>query len=171
MAGLLTVPRRVPVFYSFHFDKDVMRVQQIRNIGAIEDNEPVSKNQWEEVKQKGDAAIENWIDDNMKYRRCIIVLIGSETASRRWVRREIVKAWNDHRGVFGIYIHNVKCPRGGTCAKGDNPFAKISMESGNGTLAGHLTCHEPGMFAYSTIKDCMQGWVDDAIAEAKARWA
>ncbi len=32
---------KVPVFYSFHFDNDVMRVQQIRNIGAIEDNKPV----------------------------------------------------------------------------------------------------------------------------------
>ena len=37
---------KVPVFYSFHFDNDVMRVQQIRNIGMIDGNEPVSKNDW-----------------------------------------------------------------------------------------------------------------------------
>ena len=36
------------IFYSFHFKNDVMRVQQIRNIGVIEGNEPVSKNNWEE---------------------------------------------------------------------------------------------------------------------------
>lgn len=29
------------VFYSFHFDNDVMRVQQVRNIGAIEGNEHI----------------------------------------------------------------------------------------------------------------------------------
>jgi hypothetical protein len=28
---------RKPVFFSFHFDNDVMRVQQIRNIGAYSD--------------------------------------------------------------------------------------------------------------------------------------
>ena len=55
------------VFYSFHFDNDVMRVQQIRNIGVIEGNEPVSPNKWEEIKRKGDNAIEKWIDENMKY--------------------------------------------------------------------------------------------------------
>lgn len=32
------------VFYSFHFDNDVMRVQQIRNMGVIEGEEPVRPN-------------------------------------------------------------------------------------------------------------------------------
>ncbi len=47
------------VFYSFHYDNDVFRVQQIRNIGALEDNKPVSANDWEKVKKGGDKAIEN----------------------------------------------------------------------------------------------------------------
>jgi len=55
------------IFYSFHFDNDVFRVQQIRNIGALEDNEPVSVNNWEEVKKGKDPAIEKWINANMKY--------------------------------------------------------------------------------------------------------
>ena len=41
---------RIPVFYSFHFTNDVMRVQQIRNIGAIEGNSAVSANEWERIK-------------------------------------------------------------------------------------------------------------------------
>lgn len=45
------------IFYSFHFYNDVMRVQQIRNIGALEDNKPVSASEWEEVKRKGEASI------------------------------------------------------------------------------------------------------------------
>lgn len=45
------------VFYSFHFDKDVMRVQQIRSMGMIEGNTPVSVNNWEGVKKKGSKAI------------------------------------------------------------------------------------------------------------------
>ena len=38
---------KVPVFYSFHFGNDVMRVQQIRNIGSIEGNAPTTPNEWE----------------------------------------------------------------------------------------------------------------------------
>ena len=59
------------VFYSFHYKNDVMRVSQIRNIGALEDNKPVSDNDWEEVKRKGDDNVKKWINDNMKYRSCL----------------------------------------------------------------------------------------------------
>ena len=84
---------KIPVFYSFHFDNDVMRVQQIRNIGSLEGNAPTTPNDWERLKRTGNNAVENWIDQNMKYKRCVIVLIGSETASRPWVQYEIIKAW------------------------------------------------------------------------------
>lgn len=106
------------VFYSFHFDNDVMRVQQIRNIGALEDNKPVSTSEWEEVKRKGESSIKKWIEDNMSSRSCVVVLIGEETANRKWVQYEIRKAWENGKGLLGIYIHNLKCPRNGKCNKG-----------------------------------------------------
>ena len=77
---------REPVFYSFHYDNDVFRVQQIRNMGVVEGEEPVSPNEWEDVKRRGDAAVERWIDGSMKFKRCVIVLIGSQTAYRPWVK-------------------------------------------------------------------------------------
>ncbi len=64
------------VFYSFHYKNDVMRVQLVRNMGVIEGNTPVSANDWEEIKKKGDDAVKKWIDDNMNYRSCVIVLVG-----------------------------------------------------------------------------------------------
>ena len=69
------------VFYSFHYANDAMRAQQIRNMGMIEGNSSVSPNEWEQVKRSGDSAIKKWIDNNMKNRSCVIVLIGSDTAS------------------------------------------------------------------------------------------
>src|SRR5690606_26308906 len=105
----------------FHFDNDVMRVQQIRNIGAIDGNKPVTAQRWEEVKKAGNAAIEKWIDDNMNGKSCVVVLVGEETSNRKWVNYEIKKAWTDGKGVLGIYIHNVECANNGTCSKGANP--------------------------------------------------
>lgn len=68
------------VFYSFHFDEDVFRVQLIRQMGVIEGDEPVSPNEWEQL-QKKEGGIKKWIDDNMKYKNCVVVLVGNKTAS------------------------------------------------------------------------------------------
>ncbi len=152
------------VFYSFHFDNDVMRVQQIRNIGVIEDNKPVSSNEWEEVRRKGTAAIEKWIDDNMKYRSCVIVLVGKETANRAWVDYEIRKGWKDGKGVVGIYIHNIKCPRNGKCGQGPNPFDQIKFTDGS-LLSSVVNCHNPDPYdAYNDIARNLEQWVEEAVS-------
>ena len=151
------------VFYSFHFDNDVMRVQQIRNIGAIEDNKPVSVNQWEEVKKGGEAAIKKWINDNLKYKSCVIVLIGEETANRKWVKYEIEKAWEDGKGVVGIYVHNLKCPRKGKGTKGANPFEKIKFDDGE-KLSDIINVYNPNSSdAYNDIADNIEDWIEEAI--------
>lgn len=151
------------VFYSFHFDNDVMRVQQIRNIGVIEGNTPVSVNDWEEIKKKGDSAVEKWIDDNMKYHSCVVVLVGEETANRKWVKYEIKKAWNDKKGLVGIYIHNIKCPRSGKCSQGANPFDQFNFEGG-GKLSSVVKCYNPNSDdAYNDIAKNIENWIEEAI--------
>ncbi|MGK4373100.1 TIR domain-containing protein [Enterobacter hormaechei] len=89
----------------------------------------------------GNKAVENWIDQNMKYKRCI-VLIGSETASRPWVEHEIIKAWNDGKALLGIHIHNLKCPRNGISRKGKNPFDLIKFTDGR-ALSSVVPCYDP----------------------------
>lgn len=157
------VMAKIPVFYSFHFDNDVMRVQQIRNIGSIEGNAPTTPNEWEKIKQIGKKAVENWIDQNMKYKRCVIVLIGSDTAGRPWVEHEIIKAWNDGKALLGIHIHNIKCPRGGTSIKGRNPFDLIKFEDGR-KLSSVVPCYDPSpLNAYRDISSNIGVWIDNAI--------
>jgi len=160
---------KTKIFYSFHYDLDVFRVQQIRNIGALEGNEPVKPNEWEEVRKKGVAAVEKWIDETMKDRECVVVLIGKETSERSWVRSEICKGWNSKKGVVGIYIHNLKCPSAAkagkvaTCAKGNNPFSAI--EIGKKSLSDFVMCHDPSATdAYGDIVKNLESWVKAAIA-------
>jgi hypothetical protein len=157
------------VFYSFHFKNDVMRVQLIRNIGSLEGNEPVSANDWEQKKRKGDSAIEKWIDDNMKYRSCVVVLIGEETADRPWVKYEIRKAWNERKGLLGIYIHNLRCPINGKCKKGRNPFDEIKFENGS-KLSSVVACYDPSVTdSYGDIAKNMEAWVGKAKAIAQRK--
>lgn len=150
------------IFYSFHFDNDVMRVQQIRNIGVIEGNTPVSVNEWETIKRGGETAIKNWIDTNMKYKSCLVVLVGTDTANRKWVKYEIEKAWNDGKGVLGIYIHNIKCPRTGTTYQGGNPFSSFNVSGVS--LSSIVKCYNPSSFsAYNDIAQNIDSWIDEAI--------
>ncbi|MDR3604200.1 MAG: TIR domain-containing protein [Syntrophaceae bacterium] len=156
------MPKR-QVFYSFHYKNDVWRVHQIRNIGAIEDNKPVSNNEWEEIKRNGDSAIKRYIDDNMSYRSCVIVLVGEETAKRKWVRHEIKKAWNDEKGLLGIYIHNLKDKYGKKCSQGLNPFDEFTLKDGS-ELSSVVKCYDPNSAdTYNHIKDNIEKWIEDAI--------
>lgn len=155
------------IFYSFHYNNDVFRVQQIRNIGALEENKPVSVNEWETIKKGGTRAIENWIDETMKYRSCVIVLVGSETANRPWVKYEIEKAWKDGKGLFGIYIHNLNCPRNGRCYKGSNPFDQFIFTDGRGNRK-YINCYDPTPSdAYNSIKYNIEDWIEQSVQERR----
>jgi hypothetical protein len=152
------------IFYSFHFDNDVMRVQQVRNMGVIEGNEAVSPNTWEEVKRKGSTSIEKWIDENMKGRSCVVVLIGKETHKRPWVKYEIQKAWKEGKGLFGIHVHNLNCPNTGSCSKGINPFDQFEFTQGGKVLVPKV--YDPAANnAYNEVKANLSKWVETAIVQ------
>ena len=115
-------------FFSFHYKPDASRAGQVRNMGMVEGNTPVSDNDWEKVTKKGDAAIKKWIADQMHGRSCTVVLVGSYTAGRKWIKHEIVKSWDDRMGVVGIHVHGLKNLDGKTATKGSNPFAEITHD-------------------------------------------
>ena len=155
------------VFYSFCFDDDVMRVQQIRNMGVVDGDEPVSPNEWEQLQRK-DGGVKKWIDDNMAYRSCVVVLVGKRTAERKWVKYEIEKAWNENKGLLGIYIHNLKCPRNGLGTQGANPFDGFNFKDGR-KLSSVVKCYNPkSSDAYGDIKANLSAWVEAAINSRKS---
>ena len=153
------------VFYSFHYKLDVWRFHQVRNMGKFEGNEPLSPNKWEEIKKNGDQAIQEWIDDNLKYRSCTIVLIGEKTAGRKWIEYEIKKSFKDKKGIVGIYIHNLFGGDAKKSNKGKNPFEGLNVDGRN--LVSIIKCYDP-LFTLSTdvyghIKKHIKEWVEEAI--------
>lgn len=152
------------IFYSFHFDNDVMRVQQVRQMGVVEGNTPVNPNTWEEVKRKGEKSIENWIEDNMHGKSCVVVLIGTDTYKRPWVKYEIQKAWKDGKGLLGIHIHNLTCPNNGKCAKGTNPFDSFEFKEGGKVVVPKV--YDPkASDAYNDISTNLSAWIEAAISQ------
>ena len=159
------------VFFSFHFNNDFWRTQQVRNMNALEGNPLASANAWEEVKKKGDAAIKKWIDDEMSGRTCAVVLVGSQTASRPWVKYEIEKAWNDNRGVLGIRIHQLLGHDGKSCAAGTSPFELFTLSKGTKNLSSVVPLKNPSgtdsKTVYATIANNIEVWIEEAIKARK----
>lgn len=151
------------IFYSFHFDNDVMRVQQVRNMGVVEGNKAVSPNDWETLR-KSSASVERWIDDNMKGTSCVVVLIGSETYQRPWVQYEIKKAWESGKGLLGVHIHNLKCPNQGLGRKGRSPFDGLTFKRG-GQIVVPAVYDPSASDAYTDISRNLPTWIERAIAQ------
>lgn len=154
-------------FFSFHYVPDCWRASQVRNIGVVEGNQPCSDNDWEEVKKGGDSAIQTWIDGQMAGRSCELVLIGANTAGRKWIKYEIEKAWNDGKGVVGIYIHNLLDANGKQAIKGRNPFADLTMKRDGAKLSSIVKAYDPpyttSTNVYGHIKDNLADWIEEAI--------
>lgn len=154
-------------FYSFHYDLDNWRASQVRNMGVVDGNHPVSDNDWEQVKKGGDAAIERWIENQMSGRSCVVVLIGNQTSNRKWVLHEISKGWNLNKGVVGIYVHNLRDALGRQVGKGASPFSKVTHNPTKLPLSSIVKTYDPPFFdsqqVYAYIKNNVGTWIEEAI--------
>ena len=151
-------------FFSFHYQPDNWRASQVRNMGVIEGNRPATDNDWESITKGGNAAIQDWIDDQMKYRSCTILLVGSGTAGRKWINYEIDKSWSNGMGIVGIHIHNMKDIAGNQAYQGSNPFNKYV----NGIyLSNAVKLYNPpysdSKDVYKYISDNIASWSEEAI--------
>lgn len=151
-------------FYSFHYDVDVRRTAMVRNIGVIAGERPATDNGWESVKSRSDDVIERWINKEMDGRTCAVVLVGSETAGRKWINYEIITAWKRGMGVVGIHIHGLNDPLTGTSVKGGNPFSVLTFGTRN--FSQIVKCYDPDGFDSKARYAWIEKYLDAAIEEA-----
>ena len=161
------------VFFSFHYEPDNWRAAQVRNMGTVEGNEPVSDNAWEEVTGAGDWAIKRWIAEQQRRRTCTVVLVGSNTAGRKWIKHEIITSWDKGMGVVGIHIHGLKNQDRRISNRGRNPFEDITVGRYGDKLSSIVTCYNPpggnSNTRYAQIRARLSDLVEDAI-ETRNRW-
>lgn len=99
------------VFFSFHYENDVWRANAVRNSWVTQGKEAagfIDKADFEEVKQKGDSAVKNWIDNQLDGTSVTVVLIGSETLNRPYVKYEIEQSIKRGNAIIGVAIGGIK---------------------------------------------------------------
>lgn len=147
------------VFFSFHYQRDIWRANQVRNSGVVIGESAAGfrdASLWEEAKRKGDAAIKSLIDQGLKGTSVTVVLIGAETANRKYVTYEIEKSIGCNNGLFGLRIHNLKDQHGNTDLMGAIPEKLLN--------AGYPT------YTWSTGEQFAK-WVEEAYQAARAKQA
>jgi len=154
------------IFYSFHYKPDCWRASTVRSIGTIEGNRPVTDNEWEKITSAGENTIKKWINEQLEYRSCTIVLVGSNTANRKWINYEIVKSWDKGIGVVGIYIHGLKNSLGETSKKGENPFDYIGYGDSGKKLSEMVKCYDPAGYNSKEKYEWISKYIAAAVEEA-----
>lgn len=133
------------VFFSFHYQRDIVRVNQIKNHHITKGNYTqagfFNGSLEEKAKTLGETVVKKMIDDGMSGSSVLCVLIGKETYTRRWVDYEILHAIDRGMGVFGIRVHKLKHLRpsdadysDGTDDPGSNPFRFLKYVDTSGIL-------------------------------------
>ena len=149
-------------FFSFHYKPDSKRASQVRQIGTIEGNKPATDNDWETITSGGDAAIKKWIKEQMQGKSCTVVLVGSNTANRKWINHEIIESWDKGMGVVGIHIHGLKNLDDKISTKGNNPFDYITHGPTKKKLSSIVKCYNPA----GTNSKERYAWISKHLANA-----
>jgi hypothetical protein len=156
------------VFLSYHYEPDNWRAHQIRNIAAIDANEPAPEGKWEEITRSGAIAVKKWIDRQLQGRSCTIVLIGTRTAGRRWIEYEIAKSWRDGKGLLGIYVNYLRDKYGNQSPQGKNPFDDFSVTEDGKKLSSIVEAYDApysrSKDVYDFIKNNIEEWIETAIS-------
>lgn len=137
-------------------------------MGTLDEQIELPAQDWEQVKRRGDKAVEEWIDNQMNHKQAVIVMIGAETASRKFVRYEIQRAWHIKKPLLGVRIHGLKNSAGSPDHPGENPFAQFGFSDSNRTYAYYVPVYDPadytGRFAptsndiYAAIQENIATW-------------
>ena len=120
------------IFFSFHY-KDVssFRANVVRQSWVtMKDRKAtfIDKSLWEEAEKKGVQALKDLIQKSLVGTSVTIILVGSETASRRYVKYEIVKSFVEGKGIFAVHINRIRARNEGITARGLNPLDRIGLE-------------------------------------------
>lgn len=122
------------VFFSFDYENVAdFRVNVVRKSPSFFNGEShfIDSSMWEKAKIKGETALQRLIDNGLNGSSVIVLLIGAETYSRKWVRYELVKSFTLGKGIFGIHINRIKGKDQYIAAKGANPlqYLRVNVDS------------------------------------------
>ena len=119
------------VFFSFDFESDLGRADQICRSGAVAERDIAgffSPADLDLAAKQGTGGLQQLIQRHLLHTSVTVVLIGAETANHPWVRYEIDQSIEQKNGLLGIYVGHLKDERGRTPTQGLKPIVPAGVE-------------------------------------------
>lgn len=119
------------VFFSFHFDQDIWRANQVRNANVVAGPDVAGyfdHSEYQQAKLGGYGAINRMILRHLENTSVTVVLIGTYTATRPWVNFEIQESIKRKNGLLGVYINHLRDALGANSAQGPKPNVPNGVE-------------------------------------------
>lgn len=124
--GVQVSKRRV--FFSFHYQNDIWRVNQVRQSWRYNhENRRETEgffdgSIWEGSKRTGPESLKALIREGIKNTSVTCVLAGAQTFERRWVRYEIARSVVKGNGLLTVKVHLMGDRQGYVSSEGPNPL-------------------------------------------------
>jgi hypothetical protein len=142
------------VFFSFHYQRDIFRVNQIRGLPNIIGDAAAGftdASLWEATKRQGDAAIKRLIDNGLLGTSVTVVCIGAASAERKYIDYEIEQSINRGNGILGLRINHLT---------GHDRRPDVS-----GAVPSRLLAHGAPIYTYSD-GSALAEWIERAAKAA-----
>ncbi len=184
------------VYFAFHYEDVIdFRANVVRNhnlLGGVEAAGYYDHSIWEDAKKSSPLALKRLINGELQNSSVTVVLIGTQTWARRWVRYEIIKSIERGNRVLGVHINAIQGKDQLTKVAGPNPFDALGVDiSLDGTRARPtewtngewIYYSDLGSFAVSQQPEANRGnhfalsrwlpvydWIDDKGYERFSSW-
>ncbi len=127
------LPKGAECFFSFHYQNDIWRVNQVRNSWRYQkENRRISEgfydaSIWETSQRKGSDSLKALIREGIKNSSVTAILFGSNTFERRWVRYEIARSVIKGNGLLAVKVHRMANQQGYVAHEGPNPLDYMGL--------------------------------------------
>jgi len=147
-------------FFSFHYDRDIWRANQVRKSNVVAGTDTAGffdHSEYLEAKKTGDEGIRRMILRHLNNTTVTVVLIGTNTAYRPWVKYEIEQSIARKNGLLGIHIHHLKDQDQQTTPRGPKPTVPFSVDFPAYDWDGDLDRFRREIEAAGRCADAMRG--------------
>jgi len=144
------------VYFAFHY-QDVIdfRANVVRNhsfVGGVEKAGYFDASIWEKARNTNPLALKRLINSELEYTSVTVVLIGTGTWARPWVRYEILKSMKRGNKLLGVHINGIPGKDKQTKNLGPNPFDFLAYRYNNSGSSLTMLEHNNGAWSeYSEI--------------------
>lgn len=155
-------------FFSFHYELDVQRASVVRNSRLTHGQQLsfIDASLWEEAKKKSPEALKALINKALENTTVTVVLIGSRTNDRPWVKYELERSIALGNDIVGVRVHQIPNFNRQVTGSGVNPLEHVNLKFKSGAIKPASSYYKTYDYVDDDGYNNLGTWIDEAATLA-----